>query len=89
MAQVTPQLIFIDTRATVFEDWVLEKLFNAIRSQLRKYPELDAYVQPSEARKHDFTVTYAKHDPSPIVVQLIGLPSKVRSPIISTAYVKG
>ena len=89
MAEVQPQLIFIDSRALDQVNWVVEKLLSALRSELRKQPELDAYVRPSETRTHDFTITYAKHDPTPILVQLIGIPDRIRAPIVTTAYIKG
>ena len=88
---ITPEplgFILLDRRILDMEPWMIDQLLRAASLQLTKYKPLSIYIQPSEARKGDFTAILDLYTPDPKVVQLIAIPGRTRAPIVQTVFTK-
>ncbi len=79
--------LFISQNVLHLEKWMQDQVISAAITQLTKYKGLDGYLKTSPVRLGDFSLLLTTQKIRPTIATFIGIPGRLRSPIIEELFI--
>ena len=80
-------ILYISQEVLQFDKWIQEQAISASMQQMKKYKYLDGLLRPSPVRLGDFSLLQANLKVSPVIASFIGIPGRLKAPIIEELFV--
>lgn len=80
-------VLFVSQQVLQHEKWMIDQAIAAAMVQMKQHRGLNGFLTPSTVRLGDYALLMTRERISPAVATWIGIPGKLKSPIIQELFV--